>query len=68
MSARRAMPGGTTVTTGVLLAALAGVALAPASAIAQMQAEVRGGLTVGSHSGSGAPAWTSPPRCPLTWW
>ena len=54
MSARRAMPGGTTVTTGVLLAALAGVALAPASAIAQMQAEVRGGLTVGSHSGSGA--------------
>ena len=36
------------------LATLAGSGLTPASAAGQMQAEVRGGLTVGSHSGSAA--------------
>ena len=36
------------------LASLAGAGFTPASAVAQMQAEVRGGLTVGSHSGSAA--------------
>lgn len=38
----------------IVLAALAGAALTPAAATAQIQAEVRGGLTVGSHSASAA--------------
>lgn len=41
-------------TVAVALATLAGMALAHAPAMAQMQAELRGGLTVGSHSGSAA--------------
>lgn len=43
-----------TMSTRILVATVAGVALTPASAAAQFQAEVRGGLTVGSHSGSAA--------------
>ena len=39
---------------GLWLAVLAGAALAPASVSAQLHAEVRGGLTVGSHSASAA--------------
>ncbi len=42
------------VRTAAWAALLAGAALAPGRAGAQMQAEVRGGLTVGSHSGSAA--------------
>ena len=42
------------MTTRVVLAALVGVVATHRSATAQLQAEVRGGLTVGSHSGSAA--------------
>ena len=43
-----------TMFTRIGLAAVAGAVLTPASGAAQFQAEVRGGLTVGSHSASAA--------------
>lgn len=43
-----------TMSARIFQAALAGAALTPASVAAQLQAEVRGGLTVGSHSASAA--------------
>lgn len=47
-----AMFQGGTMNRRLILPLILGVALAPGSASGQMQAEVRGGLTIGSHSGS----------------